>query len=63
MPSICDLLLSLGAGLDHTDDFGQKPIHLAAQSDQPEVVSLFLQKQPALVSTATKVGMAEIPWF
>ena len=31
-------------------------IHLAAQSDQPEVVGLFLQKQPSLVTTTTKDG-------
>jgi hypothetical protein len=31
-------------------------IHLAAQSDQPDVVKLFLEKQPSLVTTATKVG-------
>ena len=31
-------------------------IHLAAQSDQPEVVGLFLQKQPTLVTTTTKDG-------
>ena len=30
-------------------------IHLAAQSDQPDVVKLFLQKQPSLVTTTTKV--------
>ena len=32
-------------------------IHLAAQSDQPEVVGLFLQKQPSLVTTTTKVSL------
>ena len=29
---------------------------MAAQSDQPEVVKLFLQKQPSLVTTTTKVN-------
>lgn len=33
-----------------------KQIHLAAQSDQPDVVRLFLQKQPSLVTTTTKDG-------
>ena len=28
------LLSELGASLDATDDFGQKPIHLAAQSNR-----------------------------
>ena len=51
----------LGGNLEMTDDYGQKPIHLAAQSDQPAVVSLFLQKQPALVSTATRVSY-KIEW-
>ncbi|XP_023333094.1 serine/threonine-protein phosphatase 6 regulatory ankyrin repeat subunit C [Eurytemora carolleeae] len=46
----------LGAGVDTTDEYGQKPIHLAAQSDQPEVVKLFLQKQPSLVTASTKDG-------
>ena len=49
------LLLDLGASLDSTDDYGQKPIHLAAQSNKPEVVKLLLKKRPNLVSIATKV--------
>jgi hypothetical protein len=35
-------------------------IHLAAQSDQPDVVKLFLEKQPSLVTTATKVGLVAV---
>ena len=50
------LLTELGASLDATDDYGQKPIHLAAQSNKPEVVKLLLKKRPNLVSIATKVS-------
>ena len=53
--SVCSLLLELGASLDSTDDYGQKPIHLAAQSNKPEVVKLLLKQRPNLVSIATKV--------
>ena len=42
--------------MDSTDDYGQKPIHLAAQSNKPEVVKLFLKQRPSLVSVTTKVG-------
>ena len=38
-----------------TNYFHLFQIHLAAQSDQPDVVKLFLQKQPSLVTTTTKV--------
>ena len=50
------LILELGASLDSTDDYGQKPIHLAAQSNRPEVVKLLLKKRPNLVSISTKVS-------
>ena len=53
--SVCSLLLELGASLDSTDDFGQKPIHLAALSNKPEVVKLFLKQRANLVSVSTKV--------
>ena len=52
---VCNLLIELGASLDATDDYGQKPIHLAAQSNKPEVVKLFLKQRPSLVSVTTKV--------
>ncbi len=53
--SVCALLLDLGASLDSTDDFGQKPIHLAAQSNKSEVVKMFLKQRPGLASVVTKV--------
>ena len=53
--SVSALLMELGASLDSTDDYGQKPIHLAAQSNKPEVVKLFLKQRPQLVSVTTKV--------
>ena len=53
---VCNLLIELGASLDATDDYGQKPIHLAAQSNKPEVVKLFLKQRPSLVSVTTKVS-------
>ena len=53
---VCNLLIELGASLDATDDFGQKPIHLAAQSNKSEVVKLFLKQRPSLVSVTTKVS-------
>ena len=53
---MCGLLLDLGASLDSTDDFGQKPIHLAAQSDKAEVVKMFLKQRQSLVSVITKVS-------
>ena len=40
----------------NTDDFGQKPIHLAAQSDKAEVVKMFLKQRQSLVSVITKVS-------
>ena len=52
---MCSLLLELGASLDATDDFGQKPIHLAAQSNKAEVVKVLLKLRPNSVSVATKV--------
>ena len=42
--------------MDSTDDFGQKPIHLAALSNKPEVVKLFLKQRANLVSVSTKVS-------
>ena len=53
--AVCNLLLELGASLDSTDDYGQKPIHLAAKSNKPEVVKLFLKQRTNLVSVSTKV--------
>ena len=53
--AVCSLLLELGASLDATDDFGQKPIHLAAQSNKSEVVKVLLKLRPNSVSVATKV--------
>ena len=52
---VCRLLLELGANIDATDDQGQKPIHVAAQNNFPEVVKLFLQQHPSLVMAYTKV--------
>ena len=54
---MCALLLELGASLDSTDDYGQKPIHLAAQSNKSEVVKLFLKQRPQLVSVTTRVRL------
>ena len=59
---VCNLLIELGASLDSTDDYGQKPIHLAAQSNKPEVVKLFLKQRPSLVSVTTKVGAQFLFW-
>lgn len=53
---VCRLLLDLGANIDATDDQGQKPIHIAAQNNFPEVVQLFLQQHPQLVLACTKVN-------
>ncbi|XP_027850754.2 serine/threonine-protein phosphatase 6 regulatory ankyrin repeat subunit A isoform X2 [Aphis gossypii] len=53
---VCRLLLDLGANIDATDDQGQKPIHIAAQNNFPEVVHLFLQQHPQLVLASTKNG-------
>lgn len=53
---VCTLLLELGASIDATDDEGQKPIHVAAQNNYPEVVKIFLQQHPSLVTTCTKVS-------
>ncbi len=53
--TVCTLLLELGASIDATDDQGQKPIHVAAQNNFPEVVKLFLQQHPSLVMACTKV--------
>ena len=55
--AVCSLLLELGASLDATDDFGQKPIHLAAQSNKAEVVKVLLKLRPNSVSVATKVNV------
>lgn len=52
---VCRLLLDLGANIDATDDQGQKPIHVAAQNNFPEVVQLFLKQHPQLVLAYTKV--------
>lgn len=52
---VCRLLLELGASIDATDDQGQKPIHVAAQNNFPEVAQLFLQQHPSLVMATTKV--------
>ena len=57
---MCNLLLELGASLDSTDDYGQKPIHLAAKSNKPEVVKLFLKQRTNLVSVSTKVRSDEV---
>ena len=47
--------MELGANIDATDDRGQKPIHVAAQNNYPEVAQLFLQQQHSLVMATTKV--------
>jgi ankyrin repeat protein len=47
--SVCTLLIDLGASLDATDDYGQKPIHLAAQSNKATVVKTLLKQRPNLV--------------
>ena len=49
--SVCTLLIDLGASLDATDDYGQKPIHLAAQSNKATVVKTLLKQRPNLVRT------------
>jgi ankyrin repeat protein len=46
---VCTLLIDLGASLDATDDYGQKPIHLAAQSNKATVVKTLLKQRPNLV--------------
>ena len=56
MLNVCKLLMELGASPDFVDEQGQKPIHLAATSDKPEVILLFLATRPSLVSSATKDG-------
>ncbi|XP_024086080.1 serine/threonine-protein phosphatase 6 regulatory ankyrin repeat subunit B isoform X2 [Cimex lectularius] len=53
---VCKLLLDLGANIDATDELGQKPIHVAAQNNFPEVAQLFLQQQHLLVMACTKDG-------
>lgn len=53
---VCKLLSELGASIDATDDQGQKPIHVAAQNNYPEVAQLFLQQQHSLVLACTKVS-------
>jgi ankyrin repeat protein len=50
------MLLDLGASLDCTDDDGQKPIHMAAKSNKPEVVRLLLEQKPNSVFLVTKVS-------
>jgi len=54
---VCRLLLDLGANIDATDDQGQKPIHIAAQNNFPEVVLLFLKQHPQLVLACTRVSV------
>ena len=50
------MLLDLGASLDATDDDGQKPIHMAAQSNKPDAVRLLLEQKPNSVFVVTKVS-------
>lgn len=50
-----NILLDLGASLDATDDDGQKPIHMAAKSNRPEVVRHLLEQKPNSVFVVTKV--------
>ena len=54
--SFLQVLLDLGASMDSADDHGQKPLHMAATSDKPEVILLFLKARPSLVSAATNDG-------
>ena len=42
-------MIDLGASLDATDDYGQKPIHLAAMSNKATVVKTLLKQRPNLV--------------
>ena len=49
------MLVDLGANLEATDDDGQKPIHMAAQSNQPQVVRLLLDQKPNSIFLVTKV--------
>ena len=53
---VCKLLLELGASIDATDDLGQKPIHVAALNNYSDVVQLFLQHYPSVVTASTKAS-------
>ena len=53
---VCQKLMDLEAMVDFNDDLDQKPIHLAAQNDHTDVVKLFLDNRPSLVSATTKDG-------
>ena len=53
--AVVNILLDLGASLDATDDDGQKPIHMAAKSNRPEVVRHLLEQKPNSIFVVTKV--------
>lgn len=54
--SVCQTLLQLKADVNAMDNLTQSPLHLAAQNDHPEVLKLFLQVKPELVSVPNKSG-------
>ncbi|KAF8791198.1 Ankyrin-1 like protein [Argiope bruennichi] len=53
----CRTLLDMGADPNATDNRGQTPLLLAAENDHSEVVKLFLQLKPDLVSKASSSGI------
>ncbi|KAG8199145.1 hypothetical protein JTE90_015980 [Oedothorax gibbosus] len=53
----CRLLLDLRADSNAIDNKGQTPLLLAAENDHSEVVKLFLQQKPDLVSKASSNGI------
>ena len=50
------VLIDMDATVDCDDDLLQKPIHLAALNDHTDVVKLFLNLRPSLVSSTVKDG-------
>ena len=50
------VLIDCGASMDANDEQGQRAIHLAALADKADVVLMFLNARPSLVSVATKDG-------
>ena len=57
------MLVDLGANLEATDDDGQKPIHMAAQSNQPQVVRLLLDQKPNSIFLVTKVWSLYMAYY